>query len=104
MNEGAILVRLEALLPSKFSPLGVGREDMVVKAMLCAELWPHKIPDAVSSKCQAWGKRKRSHSPRGQLALGENFHQHCENSNSVSRGRMLSSVHCTHPPPKAGSL
>lgn len=45
MNEGAILANPVAPLPSQFSPAGVGREEMVVKDMCCAELWPHQIPD-----------------------------------------------------------
>lgn len=45
MNEGATLADPVAPLPSQFSPAGVGREEMVVKDMCCAELWPHQIPD-----------------------------------------------------------
>lgn len=36
---------LESPLSSEVCPVGVGREEMAVKAMLCAELWPHQIPD-----------------------------------------------------------
>lgn len=36
---------LESPLSSEVCPVGVGREEMAVKAMVCAELWPHQIPD-----------------------------------------------------------
>lgn len=77
MNEEAILVRLEALLPSKFSPLGVNREDMVVKGALWAELWPYQIPEAALG---GPGLGKEEEEPRREFALGENFSPAPENS------------------------